>query len=145
MKEIDNILDKYFEGETSLAEEKLLRKYFQSDKVAGKHLPYAPIFCYMAQENEKLQQPGRHKPHKTKRFALLTSAAALLAVLLFTLPQADTSNISYVYVDGKKQKDRNEINVQALHSLMAIEEYDEDDDNILESQIDFLDSFIDME
>ena len=48
MKKIDNILEKYFEGETTLDEEKLLRSYFQSGKVTDEHLAYAPIFRYMA-------------------------------------------------------------------------------------------------
>ena len=149
MKNIDHILEKYFEGETSLDEEKLLRQYFQSNRVEAKHLIYAPIFGYMAQENTRLTAlPSADRPTKPRRLALWASAAACAAMLLgalyFVVPQADTSNISYVYVDGKKQKDAEQINAQALYSLMAIEEDDADND-ILESQIDILDSFIDME
>ena len=70
-------------------------------------------------------------------------AAMLLGGLFLIMPQTNTSTMSYVYVDGKKQKDKNEISIQALHSLLALEEHVDDD--ILESQIDFLDSFIDTE
>ncbi len=41
---IDNILNKYFEGMTSLEEEKILRRYFSSGAVSSKHYPYKALF-----------------------------------------------------------------------------------------------------
>lgn len=145
MKDIDNILEKYFEGETSLEEERLLKSYFQSKDIASEHLIYAPIFQHLSNEQTEIaEQP---KPKAKKRLPLWLSVAACAAILigifLVALPQWNAGNASFVYVDGKKYKDMNEINAQALNSLMAIEE--ETDNELLESQIDILDSFIEID
>ena len=41
---IEKLLETYFEGATTLAEEKLLRDYFNSNNVAGHLEQYIPIF-----------------------------------------------------------------------------------------------------
>jgi hypothetical protein len=41
---IEKLLEAYFEGNTSLAEEKSLRKYFTSDIVAPQFQKYQPLF-----------------------------------------------------------------------------------------------------
>ncbi len=41
---IEKLLEAYFEGTTTLAEEKLLRNYFNSNNVAGHLEQYTPIF-----------------------------------------------------------------------------------------------------
>lgn len=41
---IDKLLDAYFEGNTSLSEEKMLRDYFNTEKVADHLVQYKPIF-----------------------------------------------------------------------------------------------------
>ncbi|MEZ4912021.1 MAG: hypothetical protein R2774_14310 [Saprospiraceae bacterium] len=45
--DIDNILDKYWEGETSVAEENILKTYFASGKIDEAHAPFAPMFGYL--------------------------------------------------------------------------------------------------
>lgn len=145
MKDIDNILEKYFEGETSLDEERLLKSYFQGQNIAPEHLIYAPIFQHLS--NEQSEATEQLKPKERKRLPLWLSAAACAAILigifLVAIPQWNAGNASFVYVDGKKYKNIDEINTQALNSLMAIEE--ETDDELLESQINILDSFIEMD
>lgn len=42
--QIEQILDKYWAGETSLEEESSLIQYFCSDQIAQQHLMYQPIF-----------------------------------------------------------------------------------------------------
>ncbi len=44
---IDEILDRYWEGESSVEEEKVLKAYFQNDGVAEEHLPYQALFGWM--------------------------------------------------------------------------------------------------
>lgn len=62
---IEKILDKYFEGATSVAEENELKEYFSSADVA-KHLkPYRSIFGYFSQE--KKQQFAQEIPLQTKK------------------------------------------------------------------------------
>jgi len=45
-RKIDNILNKYFEGMSTLEEEKLLRQYFASGDIAEAHEPYRSMFQY---------------------------------------------------------------------------------------------------
>lgn len=145
MKDIDNILNKYFEGETSLDEEKLLRQYFNSNEVDEEHLMYAPIFQYFAEEKQETVTIS--KPKKKDKLTLWTAIAACAAILLIVIltirPISYFEDGSYVYIDGKKYNDIEEVNIQALNALMIIE--DEGDEDVLESQIDILDSFIETD
>lgn len=42
----DQLLDRYFAGDTSLSEENRLREYFRSGKVDPVHEQFAPLFAY---------------------------------------------------------------------------------------------------
>jgi hypothetical protein len=53
---IENLIEKYFEGETTLAEETRLRAYFNQTEVEESLKPYQPLFQFF--ENEKEQTPG---------------------------------------------------------------------------------------
>jgi len=50
MKEINNILNRFWEGQTTLDEERQLRSYFSSENVAEKHSIYKPLFDYYQEE-----------------------------------------------------------------------------------------------
>ena len=45
LAKIENLLESYFEGTTSLREEETLRMYFESDHVAPHHEVYLPMFA----------------------------------------------------------------------------------------------------
>lgn len=47
---IKNLLDRYFQGETTLEEEKSLRRYFTDGPVDERLQEYAPLFQWMVQE-----------------------------------------------------------------------------------------------
>ncbi len=47
---IDQIIERYWEGESTLDEEQLIREYLQSDQVADEHLELKALFGYFAQE-----------------------------------------------------------------------------------------------
>ncbi|MCB9051863.1 MAG: pyruvate ferredoxin oxidoreductase [Lewinellaceae bacterium] len=49
-KVMEQLLDKYFEGETSLQEEGRLREYFQRPEVPEALQPYQPLFQHLEQE-----------------------------------------------------------------------------------------------
>ncbi len=49
----NSLLEKYWEGETSLEEEKMLRTYFNANDVAPDLLRYKPFFLYQKAEQEK--------------------------------------------------------------------------------------------
>jgi hypothetical protein len=57
--EIEKLLDKYFEGETSLAEEQQLREFFTSGNIPEKWKNLEGFFTYISLEKEQmLTDPG---------------------------------------------------------------------------------------
>jgi len=90
-KNIDNILNKYFEGLTTLEEEKVLRQYFSSDKVQEAHEMYRPMFQYFATaKNVTNPLPVRlNYKQKTNRFYYAVTAAIVVGLGLFGLLQLD--------------------------------------------------------
>lgn len=85
---IENLLEKYFEAETSIAEEKELKDYFASSDVAQHLEQYKPIFGYAVQaKQERFTATIPLNTIKRKRVVWLSVAASvvvLLGVGLFT-------------------------------------------------------------
>lgn len=54
LREIENLLDRYFEGETTLSEEARLREFFASGSVPEQWKNLEHYFCHMEQERSKL-------------------------------------------------------------------------------------------
>ena len=103
-KYINQLLDRYWRGETSLEEEQILRSFFSQLCVPEELAKYRPLFAY-EQSEPKADRLGDDfdarlmsmidEPHETKaqpikisaRFAPLFKAAAMVAIVL-TLSQA---------------------------------------------------------
>lgn len=81
LNKIENILEKYFQGETSIAEENELKEYFSSLNVAQHLKQYQPIFGYFSQVKE--QKSTQEIPLKTKKrnVAWLSIAASVVVLL----------------------------------------------------------------
>lgn len=81
LDKIENILEKYFQGETTIAEENQLKEYFSSSDVAQHLEQYKPIFGYFSQV--KQQKSTQEIPLKTKRrnVAWLSIAASIVVLL----------------------------------------------------------------
>jgi len=78
---IENLLEKYFRGETSIAEENELQDYFSSPNVAQHLEQYKPAFGYFAlAKGQKFEQKIPLKSKKRNRTWL--SIAASIVVLL---------------------------------------------------------------
>lgn len=94
---IENLIEKYFEGETSSAEENELKVYFSSTDVAQHLAQYQPIFGYFSQA--KTQQFKATIPLKAKKrthVAWLSIAASVvvlfgIATFMYTNEKAATS------------------------------------------------------
>ena len=88
-KNMDQLLNKYFEGLTTLEEETVLRDYFTSGQVSAAHEPYKAMFRYFKQE----QQAGNPKnisipqPKSNRRFYYAASVALFLGLGLVWLLQ----------------------------------------------------------
>jgi len=50
MERINKLLDNYFNGETTLAEEAELKQYFATGTIAPEHTPYSALFQAFGQE-----------------------------------------------------------------------------------------------
>ncbi|MDR2126435.1 MAG: hypothetical protein LBP63_06375 [Prevotellaceae bacterium] len=115
---IDLFIAKYFDGATTLKEERLLIKYFQN-KNMPEHLEiYRPIFMFFWSATKR--------KHRVKYlFASLKSKSIAVAVACFTvlLGTALFFNIhadfetSIAYINGKKYTDKNIICSEIIESL----------------------------
>ncbi|MEO5775828.1 MAG: hypothetical protein ABIQ27_02925 [Flavobacterium sp.] len=85
---IENLLEKYFEAESSIAEEKELKDYFASSDVAQHLEQYKPIFGYAIQaKQEQFTATIPLKTNKRKSVVWLSVAASVIVLLgvgLFT-------------------------------------------------------------
>ena len=81
LNKIENILEKYFQGETSIAEENELKEYFSSPNVAQHLKQYQSIFGYFSQVKE--QKSTQEIPLETKKrnVAWLSIAASVVVLL----------------------------------------------------------------
>jgi hypothetical protein len=86
---IEQLLEKYFEAETSIAEEKELKEYFASSNVAQHLEQYKSLFGYVFQA--KQEQFTATIPLNTKKrknvvwLSVAASVAVLLGVSLYTI------------------------------------------------------------
>ena len=82
---IEILLEKYFEGETSISEEKELRAYFSSSDVATHLEQYKPLFVYFSETKEEKSRevlPGFKTVRSKKRsFTGMYIAASVLVLL----------------------------------------------------------------
>ncbi|RZJ34177.1 MAG: hypothetical protein EOO51_10880 [Flavobacterium sp.] len=78
---IENLLEKYFQGETGISEENELRAYFSGSDVAQHLMQYKPIFCYFS-EAATLKSAVKVPLQSEKRHVQWLSIAASVVVLL---------------------------------------------------------------
>jgi len=78
---IELLLEKYFQAETSIAEENELKDYFSSVDVAQHLVQYTPMFCYFTHAKE--QKSSKEIPLQTNKrnVAWLSIAASVVAML----------------------------------------------------------------
>lgn len=82
---IERLLEKYFEAETSIAEEKELKDYFASSDVAQHLEQYKPVFGYALQAKQEqftAKIPLTPKRDKKRNRVVWLSVAASVIVLL---------------------------------------------------------------
>ncbi len=141
MDPIDKLLEKYFEGETSLQEEQRLRAYFNGRKIAEHHKIYTPIFGFFSEEIRR--EKKKSFPARKYLWVPLGTAAAIFIFLVLQVISFHKGNIndrSMVYIDGKKITDVHQMNVFILASIESVSDIN---DEIAGSQIQILDLFTD--
>jgi hypothetical protein len=149
-KYIKELLNKYFEGLTSLQEEECLRKYFQGDNVPEELQPYQPMFQYFTTANQEIE-PGRFSQARIagqvrndrRIYGWISIAAAACVILFLGLKftfnsSTDLLASSQMYIDGKKYTDIERIQ---LETIKALDNFSEDNDDVYSSQVEALDLF----
>ena len=108
MEMMNELLEKYFRGETSLAEEKELKQYYSSGKVAPEHEIYRALFdVFNEEKTEKAVSPLKKvipgqkivKRIWFRTFAFTGIAATIALILWVKLPQ-ETDN--YAFIGGNR-------------------------------------------
>jgi len=102
-QKIEELLQRYFDGATSLDEERDLQRYFAGDDIPGALKAYRPMFAYFAEERA-VAPPTPKAVVRNIRLGLsiLTGIAASIAILfLVGLPQAKPDLYAY-YVNGQR-------------------------------------------
>ncbi|WP_396192665.1 hypothetical protein [Flavobacterium sp.] len=79
---IENLIDKYFEGETSIAEENELKTYFSSLDVAQHLQQYQPVFGYFSQAKKEEFKAEIPLNTKKRNVAVWLSIAASFVIML---------------------------------------------------------------
>lgn len=65
MPDIDNLLEKYWEGETSVEDEKVLKQYFKSSNIADEHEAFKDLFVFFDNESQ-ITYPSESQSAETK-------------------------------------------------------------------------------
>lgn len=99
LNKIEDILEKYFEGETSIAEENQLKEYFSSPNVAQHLEQYKPMFGYLAQAKEQkstYEIPLQTKKRNVAWLSIAASAVVLLGIgtYFFVSEKNDTTTVA---------------------------------------------------
>jgi hypothetical protein len=92
---IEQLLEKYFQGETSIAEENELKNYFSSLNVAQHLEQYRPMFGYFSQAKEQQFQQEVPLQTRKRKVAWLSIAASVVVLLgIGTYSYVNYNNVS---------------------------------------------------
>lgn len=94
LDKLETLLKRYDEGETTLEEEKLLRKYFHSAEIPEHLKEYKVIFNFSEKER-RIHYPGKFQLKSGRKwYAIGLAASILIAVGIFTFHENDQQNFS---------------------------------------------------
>ena len=142
------LLEKYFEGLTSLEEEQVLRDYFQREGLPEELKVHAPMFQYFSSERKEIQKnevsARRNKTIRLGYWVSVSAAACLLLFLgmnFFQNSKRSAMETSVAYIDGKRYMNIEQIQAEALKALENLSDVNED---VYSSQIEALE-FLELE
>lgn len=152
-------MEKYFEGETSSSEEKVLREYFTSGEVSEHLRIHSPLFFYFEEEIGKEERTAAEiKIPWRRRKALLWVSGVAAAILLllgigqfYIFPGKRYCSDNYVVINGRCYTDPHTVREHALNALQEVSvtekdlypavDMEETDREIIETQFRELGSF----
>jgi hypothetical protein len=109
METMNDLLEKYFRGETSLAEEQVLKNYFLSGQISAEHELYKALFDTFEEEKQykstaylkmvaDKQSSGKHIWIKTLSYSGIAAALILALCVVKPAKQSDT----FAIISGKR-------------------------------------------
>ena len=97
LRQIEILLEKYFEGETTIQEERELKAYFSSSEVASHLESYKPMFTNFQKQKEiqftKTLPLQPRKQNNVKWIGVAASLVALFGTLLYFNSQSDSEDL----------------------------------------------------
>lgn len=83
LAKIESLLEAYFEGNTTLEQESILRNYFASNEVAGHLAPYTSLFAGLSMAKQEVSSRELVLPETAKKSrGMWYSIAASVAIVL---------------------------------------------------------------
>ena len=139
MDRLDELIEKYFDGQTTCAEERLIRQAFAQGSVPNHLEVYRPLFAGLDRLAESHTHAEEVKPTR-RRIGLrsprlrywaggIAAGLALCLVLAKFLP-GDTAE-SYVIINGKRYTDPALVQAKAREALDNVSYTDEELHNLL--------------
>lgn len=113
MNDIDNLLEKYFNGTSSAEEEKRIKDYFEGSDILLGHEIYRPLFAVFNSEKQvkapEILLPVEKKKESsslTRRIIIFATGVAAIALLAVKLSISHSAPIQYpkyvVIMNGEK-------------------------------------------
>ena len=106
-QKIQDLLQRYFDGATSLDEERELQRFFTGGNIPDALMAYKPLFAYFAEE--RAVEPPAQKPEARivrLKWAFVAGIAASIAILFMVGVPTDAPPDHYAYfVDGHRVYD----------------------------------------
>ena len=102
-QKVNELLRRYFEGATSLDEERDLQRYFAGSEIHASLETYRPMFTFFAEERAVEPPAKKAKTSKISLYAsIITGIAACIAILFMAgFPKMKPDNYVY-FVDGQR-------------------------------------------
>ena len=121
-QKMNDLLQRYFDGATTLDEERILKRYFAGSDIYESHRAYQPMFAFFAQEREveltglkpdfgedcavEEFKVSRIHIFKSWNLGIISAIAASIALLLWIgLAQTKTDDFIY-FVNGQRIYDQ---------------------------------------
>ncbi len=113
-QEADRLIELYYDGLTTVDEEKILEDFLSKVKLPSKYEPEIAIFGYF---DKKKQKPSFGLTSNV----LWKSIAAVAIISFFSIQYWSNENTkSYAFINGVKTTDMNLIKTQAIASITSL-------------------------
>lgn len=123
---IDDLLNRYFEGETTSEEERRIRAFFSTGPVPEHLVVYKPLFAYF--DEEIRQEAGPVKKYSLSRRKLVYVFSGVAAIFLVLLgighlllsPAPVLCSGNYVVINGRCYTDIHTVRTFAAEALQEV-------------------------